>query len=129
MTLTTKSALRSVDEYIRSFPPDVQVALDTVRRTIRHAVPRAEESISYNMPAYKIDGRRLLYFAAYKQHYSIFGATPPLYKAFAKELAAFDGTTRGTLRFPLDEPVPVGLIRKIARFRADEHRRKHSKSD
>lgn len=110
----------SVDDYIGSFPPEVQAALRAVRRAIHEAVPEAEESISYQMPAYRLGGRPVLYFAAYKGHYSLFGTTEGVGKAFRKELSRYEGTGRGTLRFPLDEPVPVDLIHAIAAHRAKE---------
>jgi len=114
-----KTDFRSVDEYIGTFPKDVQATLETIRRTIRKAVPEAEEVISYQMPAYKFHGR-MLYFSAYKNHYSLFGATQGVRRAFKKELSRYEGT-KGTIRFPLDEPVPVKLIRDIAMYRAREN--------
>ncbi len=110
-----KRGLRSVDEYIRTFPKDVQGILETLRRTIRKAVPQAEEVISYQMPAFKFYGP-LLYFSAYKNHYSLFGVR----KGFKKELSRYEGS-KGTIRFPLDEPVPVKLISEIAKQRAKEN--------
>jgi len=93
-----KTDFRSVDEYIGTFPKDVQATLETIRRTIRKAVPEAEEVISYQMPAYKLHGR-MLYFSAYKKHYSLFGATQSVRRAFKKELSRYEGT-KGTIRFP-----------------------------
>ena len=114
-----KTDFRSVDEYIASFPNDVQAKLQTLRRTIQKAVPGAEEIISYQMPAFKFHGR-LLYFSAFKNHYSVFGGTQGVRRAFKKELARYEGG-EGTIRFPLDEPVPVKLIRDIAMYRAKEN--------
>jgi len=114
-----KTDFRSVDEYIGTFPKDVQATLETIRRTIQRAVPEAEEVISYQMPAYKFHGR-MLYFSAYKNHYSLFGATQGVRRAFKKELSRYEGT-KGTIQFPLDEPVPVKLIRDIAMYRAKEN--------
>jgi len=82
-----KTDFRSLDEYIGSFPKDVQDTLETVRRTIQRAVPEAEESISYQIPAFKFHGP-LVYFAAYKNHYSLFGVR----RAFKKELSRYEGT-------------------------------------
>ena len=76
-----KTDFRSVDEYIGTFPQDVQATLETIRRTIQKAVPEAEEVISYQMPAFKFHGR-LLYFSAFKNHYSLFGATQSVRRAF-----------------------------------------------
>lgn len=112
-----KTIVRNVDEYIANFPRDVQATLETVRRTIQRAVPEAEELISYHMPAFRFHGR-LLYFAAYKNHYSLFGVRRDHFK---EQLARYEGTDRGTIRFPLDEPVPVKLIREIAKHRAAQN--------
>ena len=93
--------------------------LGLVRRTILKAVPRAEESIAYNIPAYKLDGDPVLYFAAWKQHYSIYPATDTILAKFARPLARFKIVKR-TIRFSYSEPVPVKLIASIAKFRAKE---------
>ena len=114
-----KTDFRNVDKYIGTFPKDVQATLETIRRTVQKAVPEAEEVISYQMPAYKFHGR-MLYFSAYKNHYSLFGTTQGVRRAFKKELSRYEGT-KGTIRFPLDEPVPVKLIRDIAMYRAKEN--------
>ncbi|HWF45627.1 MAG TPA: DUF1801 domain-containing protein [Bryobacteraceae bacterium] len=114
-----KSDFRSVDEYIASQPEAVRGILERVRNTIRRAVPEAQEVISYKMPTYLLNGDRLLYFAVWKQHYSIYAATQPVVAAFQDELASYD-VDRGTIRFPLSEPVPVKLIGRIAKFRAKE---------
>jgi uncharacterized protein YdhG (YjbR/CyaY superfamily) len=93
--------------------------LKRVRSTIRKAVPGAEESISYNIPAYKLQGQRVLYFAGWKQHYSLYPATGRVVAAFRKELAPYE-ISKGTIRFPFSEPVPLKLIERIAKFRAKE---------
>jgi uncharacterized protein YdhG (YjbR/CyaY superfamily) len=112
-----RTDFQSVDEYIASRPEAVQVALQRVRRTIRQAVPEAEEAISYQIPAYKLHGQRMLYFAGWKEHYSLYPATDGVAEAFRKELAPYQ-VSKGTIRFPLSQPVPVKLIARIARFRA-----------
>jgi uncharacterized protein YdhG (YjbR/CyaY superfamily) len=114
-----KSDFRSVDEYIASQPEALRGILKRVRDTIRRAVPEAEEVISYQMPTYLLNGDRLLYFAVWKKHYSVYAATQPVLAAFQEELASYD-IDRGTIRFPLSEPVPVELIERIAQFRAKE---------
>jgi uncharacterized protein YdhG (YjbR/CyaY superfamily) len=83
-------------------------------------VPRAEEVISYNIPTYKLDAGPVLYFAGWKQHYSLYPATGHLIAAFKDELAPYEVNNKGTIRFPLSEPVPVKLIERIAKFRAKE---------
>jgi uncharacterized protein YdhG (YjbR/CyaY superfamily) len=93
--------------------------LERVRRIIRKAVPGAEETISYNIPTYKLHGRPVLYFGGWKQHYSLYPSTDRLAAAFRDELARYEAG-KGTIRFPLDQPVPVKLIEGIAKFRARE---------
>jgi uncharacterized protein YdhG (YjbR/CyaY superfamily) len=114
-----KTDFKSVNEYIASRPKAVQAILRTIRNTIRKAVPTAEEVISYQIPAYKLDHRPVLFFAAWKQHYSLYPASDRLVAAFTDELAGYK-RSKGTIRFPLSEPVPVTLIARIARFRAKE---------
>ena len=114
-----KSDFKSVDEYIGSQPDAVQRILARVRSAIRKAVPRAEEVISYKMPAYKLHGEVVLYFAGWKHHYSLYPAGASLVDAFKDELALYK-VDKSTIRFPLSEPVPVKLIAHIAKFRARE---------
>lgn len=110
---------KSVDEYIASQPEAVHAILERVRSAIRKAVPKAQEVISYKMPTYTLYGDRLLYFAAWKEHYSMYGATEQVVAAFGDELASYQ-VDKGTIRFPLSAPVPVKLIGRIAKFRAKE---------
>jgi uncharacterized protein YdhG (YjbR/CyaY superfamily) len=117
--LAAKTGFTSVDEYIAAQPEAVQEILGRVRATIRKAVPGAQEVISYKMPTYMLDGDRLLYFAVWKQHYSIYAATKQVVAAFEDELASYE-IDKGTVRFPLSEPVPVKLIERIVKFRAKE---------
>jgi uncharacterized protein YdhG (YjbR/CyaY superfamily) len=114
-----KTSFKSVDEYIATQPETVQPILEHVRGAIRKAVPRAEEVISYQIPAYKMNGGAVLYFAGWKQHYSLYPASDRLVKAFKGDLARYT-VRKGTIRFPLDEPVPAKLIADIAKFRAKE---------
>jgi uncharacterized protein YdhG (YjbR/CyaY superfamily) len=114
-----KTAFTSVNEYIASKPKDVRVILERVRGAIRTAVPAAEEAISYRMPVYMLDGVPVLYFAGWKHHYSLYPASDALVAVFRDELARYQ-RTRGTIRFPLSEPVPVPLIERLARFRAEQ---------
>jgi uncharacterized protein YdhG (YjbR/CyaY superfamily) len=117
--MMAKTGFRSVDEYIASQPAAVQGILGRVRSTIRKAVPVAREVILYKMPTYTLHGGRLLHFAVWKQHYSIYAATERVVAAFQDELAPYK-VDKGTIRFPLSEPVPVKLIGRIAKFRAEE---------
>jgi uncharacterized protein YdhG (YjbR/CyaY superfamily) len=111
---------KSVTEYIAAQPKEVRGVLRLVRSAIRKALPKAEEVISYQIPAYKLNGRNVIFFAGWKRHYSLYPVTTRLVTAFKKELAPYEVNNRGTARFPLDEPVPVKLIQAIARFRARE---------
>lgn len=114
-----KADITSVDEYIASQPETMRGILPQVRKAIRDSVPAAEEVISYKMPTYKLDGEVVLYFAGWKQHYSLYPATERVLAAFKEELGPYK-IHKATIRFPISEPVPVALIARIARFRAKE---------
>jgi len=114
-----KTDFKSVDEYIATHPEDVQATLQRVRGIIRKALPGAEEAISYQIPTYKLHGEYVVYFAGWKQHYSLYPATGRLVAAFKDELARYE-LSKGTIRFPLSQPVPVKLIERIATFLARE---------
>jgi uncharacterized protein YdhG (YjbR/CyaY superfamily) len=114
-----KTDFQSVAEYIAKHPEDVQAILRRVRSAIRKAVPGAEEVISYQIPAYKLHGGPVLYFAGWKQHYSLYPATDRVVEAFKDDLAPYE-VNKGTIRFPLSQSVPVKLIERIAKFRAKE---------
>ncbi len=114
-----KTNFASVDEYISVQSEAARVALQLVRSTIRKALPGAEEVISYKMPAYKPNGGIALYFAGWKRHYSLYPAGEHLVAAFKDQLASYK-VSKGTIRFPLCEPIPVKLIERIAKFRAGE---------
>jgi uncharacterized protein YdhG (YjbR/CyaY superfamily) len=114
-----KPRFTSVKEYIASKPRDTRAALERVQRAIRRAVPSGKEGISYQIPVYTLNGVPVLYFAGWKAHYSIYPASDALVAAFKSELARYE-RSKGTIRFPLAEAVPVKLIERIARFRADQ---------
>jgi len=105
-----------IDAYIAACPRDVQPILRKIRTTIRKAAPKAEETISYRMPAFTLDGRNLVYFAAFRQHVGFYPAPAGVAK-FKKALAAYEGG-KGSIRFPLDRPIPYALIARIVKFRA-----------
>ena len=111
--------MTSVNEYIAAQPSEVRRVLRRVRAILRKALPAAEEVISYQIPAYKLHGAAVMYFAGWKRHYSLYPAGAALVAAFRAELAPYK-VTKGTIRFPLDEPVPAKLIERIAKFRAKE---------
>jgi uncharacterized protein YdhG (YjbR/CyaY superfamily) len=112
-----KTHFNSVDDYIAMQPAQVQEVLELVRSTIRKALPRAEEVISYQIPAYKLHGETVIYFAGWKKHYSLYPVSAQLVEAFKEDLAPYELNHRGTLRFPLAQPVPVKLIARIAKLR------------
>ena len=113
-----RSAPRDIDEYIAGFPSDVQAILEKIRKTIRKAAPDAKETISYQVPTFRLEGT-LVHFAAYKKHIGFYGASTGL-KAITKELSAYQGG-KGSVRFPLDKPIPFDLIGKIVRFRVKQN--------
>jgi uncharacterized protein YdhG (YjbR/CyaY superfamily) len=114
-----KPDFKSVDDYIASYPEGTQRVLERVRRIIRKAVPAADEVLSYKIPTYKLHGRPVIYFAGWKEHYSIYPSGARLVAAFKQELAPY-AVSKGTIRFPLADPVPVKLIADIAKFRLKE---------
>jgi len=114
-----KREFETVDEYIEVQPETAQRVLSQVRSAIRKAVPEADESISYKIPTYKLNGERLLYFAGWKRHYSLYPATKRLLTAFKDDLKPYE-VVKSTVRFSLAEPVPAKLIERIAKFRAQE---------
>jgi uncharacterized protein YdhG (YjbR/CyaY superfamily) len=116
----SESDSKSVDDYIGSQPEAARGLLERVRKIIRRAVPGAEEMISYQMPTYKLNGQPVIYFAAWKKHYSLYPVTDSLVAAFEDDLARYELSGKGTIRFPLSEPVPAKLIERIAKFRAKE---------
>ena len=109
----------TVEEYIAAQPEAARKTLQRVRDTIRKALPKAEETISYNMPTYKISGETVLYFAGWKRHFSLYPVKSNVVAAFKSDLAAFE-LEKGTLRIPFAESIPVDLIKRIVRFRAEE---------
>src|SRR5882724_8880027 len=102
--ITNQRAPKDIDEYIAGFPIDVQEMLDKIRMTIRKAAPDAEETISYQIPTFTLKGKYLVYFAAFKKHIGLYPA-PRGNEKFKKELSVYEGG-KGTVRFPLDKPIP-----------------------
>jgi uncharacterized protein YdhG (YjbR/CyaY superfamily) len=108
-----------IDNYISAFPPEVQEILKQIRALIMKTAPEARESIAYGMPAYKTNGKPLVYFAAYKNHIGFY-ATPTGHEKFADELSKYK-QGKGSVQFPLDKPIPYGLIERIVAFRVAEN--------
>ncbi|MDZ7607758.1 MAG: DUF1801 domain-containing protein [Cyclobacteriaceae bacterium] len=120
-----KTDYASVDEYLKTFPKDIQAILEKVRTTIITHAPEAVESISYGMPAYKTLGKPLVYFAAFKNHIGFY-ATPSGHSEFSAELSKYK-QGKGSVQFPLDKPIPFDLIGRIVAFRLKENREKSRK--
>lgn len=122
---SSKASFKSVDDYIASFPQDVQEIMQQLRGAIRTAAPEAEEKISYQMPTFTLNGKYLVYFAGWKTHIAFYGA-PRGDAEFTEDLSTYE-TGQGTLNFPLNEPIPFDLITKIVRFRAAENLKENDK--
>ena len=120
-----KVELKSVNEYIKIFPKEIQILLGKIRNIILSKAPEAIESISYGMPAYKTNGKPLVYFAAYKNHIGFY-ATPTGHAAFAEELSEYK-QGKGSVQFSLDKPIPYDLIERIVIFRVQENEQKRKK--
>jgi uncharacterized protein YdhG (YjbR/CyaY superfamily) len=112
-----KAKVTSIDQYIASKPEKLQLTLRRLRKAIHEAVPGLEESISYQIPALKRDGVPVLYFAGWSTHLSLYPAGDALVEAFKKELVGYK-RSKGTIQFPLSEPLPIHLIQRIAKYRA-----------
>src|SRR5690242_8999917 len=111
--MTAADNFQTIDEYIASCPAEAQEALATVRRTVREVAPAAGEKISYKMPAFTLEGSALVYFSAWKGHIGFYGHAGAS-ETFMDELARYAGE-KGSLRFPLDQPLPLDLIRDVVR--------------
>ena len=109
---------KSTEEYISNFPKETQILLQDIRKTIKNAAPEADEIISYGMPAYKLNGKALVYFAGYKNHIGFY-ATPTGHSEFLVELSKYK-QGKGSVQFPIDHPIPYWLIEQIVVFRVKE---------
>jgi len=109
---------KTIEEYIESFPQNVQSVLEELRATVQEAAPEVVESISYDMPTFKLNGERLVYFSAWKNHIGLY-SIPRGNESFRKELSPYEGE-KGSLRFPLEKPIPYDLVKKIVMFRMKE---------
>jgi uncharacterized protein YdhG (YjbR/CyaY superfamily) len=115
------SGFNTIDEYIASFPPDIKKKLEEMRATIRAAAPQATEKISYQMPTFYLNGN-LVHFAAFKKHIGFYPA-PRGIEAFREELSVYKGA-KGSVQFPLDEPLPLELVSRIVKYRVAENLKK-----
>jgi uncharacterized protein YdhG (YjbR/CyaY superfamily) len=119
-----KTDYKTIDEYISTFPKEVQKSLEKIRQAIQKAVPEADEVISYQMPTFRLNGI-LVHFAAHKNHIGFY-PTPSGIEAFKKELSDYEGA-KGSVKFPLDKPIPYQLISEMAQFKAKENLEKPKK--
>jgi len=120
-----KVRFNSIDEYISTFPEDTQKIMNKLRETIKAAAPAVEETISYNMPTFNLNGKYLVYFAGWKTHIAFYGA-PRGNAEFKEDLSAYESGA-GTLKFALDKPMPYDLITKIVKFRAAQNLKRTEK--
>lgn len=116
-----ETKVSTIDEYIASFPADVQAHLHQIRETIKNAAPQAKEKISYGMPTFYLNGN-LIHFAGYKNHIGLYPA-PQGIEAFKEELSTYKGA-KGSVQFPLDKPMPLDLILRITKYRAEQQMNK-----
>ena len=124
---TDQTAPKTIDEYIADFPQDIQEILEKIRMTIREAAPEAEETIKYRIPTFTLKGN-LVHFAAFKKHIGFY-PEPTGMEAFKDELSVYEGA-KGSVQFPLDQPIPYDLISRIVKFRVKENfRRQGAKED
>jgi uncharacterized protein YdhG (YjbR/CyaY superfamily) len=114
------SGTKDVDEYLARVPEEARATLVKIRTTIRAAVPKATEAISYGIPAFKLHGRPLVWYAAFKNHCSFFPISSAIREALGKELERYD-TSKGTIRFPVNKPLPAALVRKLVKTRIAEN--------
>jgi uncharacterized protein YdhG (YjbR/CyaY superfamily) len=119
-----KTPANNIDDYISAFPPNVQELLKQMRDTIRKAAPKADETMSYGMPTFKLNGN-LVHFAGYKNHIGFY-PTPSGIEAFNKELSVYK-SSKGAVQFPLDQRLPLTLITKIVKLRVKENEEKRKK--
>lgn len=116
-----QSPPKDIDDYIGRFPPQIQEILEKIRAVVRETAPEAEEAIAYQMPTFRLNGN-LVHFAAFKNHIGFY-PTPTGIEAFQPELAAYAGA-KGSVQFPLNQPIPYDLIRRIVAYRVEENRSK-----
>jgi uncharacterized protein YdhG (YjbR/CyaY superfamily) len=122
--MVTKHTI-AVEDYIASFPKDIQEVLIKMRKTILEKAPEAVEFISYGMPCYKTNGKPLVYFAGYQNHIGFY-ATPTGHLKFSEELSKYK-TGKGSVQFPINQPLPIDLIERIVEFRVNENKSKSKK--
>jgi uncharacterized protein YdhG (YjbR/CyaY superfamily) len=115
---TLRRRFETIDEYIATFPRNVRDILEELQRIIRESAPESEETISYGIPTFDLNGKHLVHFAAYKNHIGFYPTSSGITR-FKKELSRYE-LSRGTVRFPINEPIPFDLISKIVKYRVKE---------
>jgi uncharacterized protein YdhG (YjbR/CyaY superfamily) len=123
--MPSRSTANSMDEYIAGFPPETQTVLQELRALIKASAPDATETISYAIPTFDLNGKHLVHFAGYERHVGLYPAPSGL-EAFKEDLKPYK-SGKGSVQFPLDQPLPKDLIRRIVEFRVEENTRKASK--
>ena len=118
---SVKNNYTTIDEYITNLPKNIQIILNKLRNVISEAAPKAEEAISYRIPTFKLNGN-LVHFAGYKNHIGFY-PTPSGIEAFREELSSYE-LSKGTIKFPIDKPIPFSLVKKIVEFRVKESLKK-----
>lgn len=121
-----KTEFKTINEYIKTFPKDVQIVLEKMRQTIQKAAPEVPEAISYQMPTFKLNGKNLVHSAAFTNHIGFY-PIPSGIEAFKKELSPYK-QGKGSVQFPLNKPIPYDLLEKIVLFRVKENQEKYSKA-
>lgn len=121
-----KTSFETIDDYIASVPADIQEILQQIRATVQKTAPEASEAISYQMPTFKLKGKNLVHFAAFKNHIGFY-PTPNGIEEFKEDLSQYKGA-KGSVQFPLSEPMPYDLIRQIVAFRVRENQAKAAKT-
>ena len=116
--MRNKKEFKTIDEYIATFPKNIQIILEELRQAIRDSAPDAEEVISYQMPAFRLKGI-LVYFAAFKNHIGFYPTSSSVTE-FRKDLSKYE-VSKGTVRFPIEEPIPLDLVKKMVRYRVKEN--------
>jgi uncharacterized protein YdhG (YjbR/CyaY superfamily) len=122
---SNRSTARTIDEYLAEFPPETRAVLEEVRALIRAEAPEATETISYAIPTFDLGGRHLVHFAGYEKHIGFYPGARGI-AAFKEELTGFK-SAKGSVQFPLGQPLPADLIRRIVAFRVEEDTRRAAK--
>jgi uncharacterized protein YdhG (YjbR/CyaY superfamily) len=124
--MSPMKAYRDVDAYLADQPSETRTVLEKIRRAVKATAPAATEKISYGIPTFDLDGHRLVYYAAFQNHCSFFPASTAVMREFADELGSFE-TSKGTIRFTVEHPIPIPLVKGIVKARVQEERARRAK--